>query len=321
MSGGTRSPAATPRRHPRPRPHVRPPGRPGRRRPGAARRALAALAFLLPTLLVFGYFAWWPILRSVTLSFQHTNLIDPPSWVGWANFGYVLTDPLLATTVRNTVWFVLLALVLGFPLPLFLAVVMSELRRFGALFRVLVYLPVVVPPVVAVLLWRWFYDPDYGLFNQALGLVGLGPYPWLQSTATAMPSLVLQATWAAAGSSVLIYLAALVSVPTELYEAAEIDGASIRRRLWHVTLPHLRGVLLVMLLLQIIGTFRVFTEPFVLTDGGPEDSTTTILLLIYRYAFVYGDYGAAAALGVLLAIALAALSAVYLRATRRWNPS
>ncbi|GAA2855638.1 sugar ABC transporter permease [Streptosporangium fragile] len=285
------------------------------------RRGIGATgwAFLLPTILVFGYFAWWPIARSVVLSFQSTNLVDPPEWVGLSNFVHLFQDPLLWTTVRNTVWFVLLALVLGFPLPVLLAVVMSELRRFGGLFRVLVYLPVAVPPVVAVLMWKWFYDPDFGLFNQVLGLVGLGPLPWLQDTATAMPSLVLEATWAAAGSTVLIYLAALTSVPSELYEAAEIDGASIWRKFWHVTLPHLRGVLLIMLLLQIIGTFRVFTEPFVLTDGGPEDSTVTILLLIYRYAFVHGDYGMAAALGVLLAAALGVVSGVYLRVTRRWS--
>ncbi|MFC6900407.1 carbohydrate ABC transporter permease [Nonomuraea dietziae] len=240
-------------------------------------------------------------------------------WVGADNFAALLADPLLWITVRNTLWFVGLALILGFPLPILLAVVMSELRRFGGLFRVLVYLPVAVPPVVAVLMWKWFYDPDHGLFNQALATIGLGPFLWLQDTTTAMPSLVLEATWAAAGSTVLIYLAALTSVPGELYEAAEMDGASIWRRLWHVTLPHLRGVLLIMLLLQIIGTFRVFTEPFVLTDGGPEDSTVTILLLIYRYAFIYGDYGTAAALGVLLAIALGVVSAVYLRLTRKWS--
>jgi multiple sugar transport system permease protein len=135
----------------------------------------------------------------------------------------------------------------------------------------------------------------------------------------AMPSLVLEATWAGAGGAVLIYLAALSGVPTELYEAAELDGASVWRRLWHVTLPHLRPILLIMLLLQVINTFQVFTEPFVLTDGGPEDSTVTVLLLIYRYAFVNGDYGTAAALSVSLAAVLAVLSAVYLRLTRTWG--
>ena len=287
--------------------------------PGRSRVGVGGLAFLLPTVLVFGYFAWWPIGRSVVLSLQTTNLVDPPEWVGLDNFANLFADPLLWTTLRNTVWFVALALIFGFPVPLILAALMSEARRLGGLFRVLVYLPVTVPPVVAVLMWKWFYDPDFGLFNEALVAVGLAPLPWLQSTLTAMPSLVLVATWSHAGSTVLIYLAALSAVPAELYEAAEIDGASIWRRLWHVTLPQLRGVMLIMLLLQIIGTFQVFTEPFVLTDGGPEDATVTILLLIYRYAFLNGDYGSAAALSVLLAIVLGVLSALYLRLTRRWS--
>jgi multiple sugar transport system permease protein len=291
------------------------PGRQGRR----TGTGLATLVFLLPTLLAFSYFAWWPIGRSVILSLQQTNLVDPPEWVGLQNFTYLFSDPLLWTTLRNTVWFVVLAIVFGFPVPILLAVFVSELRRLGGVFRVLVYLPVVIPPVVAVLMWKWFYDPDFGLFNQALGVVGLGPYPWLQSASTAVPSLVLESTWAHAGGTVLIYLAALGSVPTELYEAAEIDGASILRRLWHVTLPQLRGVILIMFLLQIIGTVQVFTEPFVLTDGGPEDSTVTVLLLIYRYAFINGDYGSAAALSVLLAAVLALLSAGYLRLTRQWS--
>ncbi|MFI6322665.1 carbohydrate ABC transporter permease [Nonomuraea sp. NPDC050556] len=282
------------------------------------RRSAAAL-FLLPTVLVFGVFSWWPIIRSVVLGFQQTNLVEAATFAGLENFRTLLADPLLGTAVRNTLLFTGLALVIGFPLPIFLAVLMSQLRRAAGLMRVLVYLPVVVPPVVAVLMWKWFYDPDSGLFNQVLGLAGLGPYPWLQSTGMAMPSLVLEATWAGAGGAVLIYLAALSSVPTELYEAAQLDGASILRRLWHVTLPQLRPILLIMLLLQVINTFQVFTEPFVLTDGGPEDATVTVLLLIYRYAFVNGDYGAAAALSVSLAVVLAALSAVYLRLTRTWG--
>ncbi|MEU4227455.1 sugar ABC transporter permease [Nonomuraea sp. NPDC026600] len=282
-------------------------------------KGVAAALFLIPTVLVFGLFSWWPIIRSVVLGFQRTNLVEAATFAGLDNFRTLLADPLLGMAVRNTLLFTGLALLIGFPLPIFLAVLMSELRRGSGLLRVLVYLPVVVPPVVAVLMWKWFYDPDSGLFNQLLGLAGLGPYPWLQSTGMAMPSLVLEATWAGAGGAVLIYLAALSGVPTELYEAAELDGASVWRRLWHVTLPQLRPILLIMLLLQVISTFQVFTEPFVLTDGGPEDSTVTVLLLIYRYAFVNGDYGTAAALSVSLAVVLAVLSAVYLRMTRTWG--
>ena len=211
---------------------------------------------------------------------------------------------------------------LGYPLPLLLAVVMNELRRGRGLHSALAYLPVVMPPVAAILLWRVFYDasPD-GLFNTALGWAGLGPYPWIQDPGWALPSVVLLATWSAAGATVIIYLAALTRIPPELYEAAEVDGAGILRRVWHVTLPQLRGVLLVTLILQLISTFQVFTEPFLLTDGGPANATITVMLLIYRYAFGAGgggNYGAAAALSLMLAGFLALFSALYFRLTRPW---
>jgi multiple sugar transport system permease protein len=141
---------------------------------------------------------------------------------------------------------------------------------------------------------------------------------------TAMPSLVLEATWAAAGGSIIIYVAALLGVPGELYDAAEVDGASIWRKIWHVTLPQLRGVLFVMLILQVIATAQVFLEPFLFTGGGPGTATITVLLLIYRYAFqnsLGGDYGEATALSVMLAVVLAVLSIIYFRLTERWSQS
>jgi multiple sugar transport system permease protein len=277
-------------------------------------------AFLVPLLVVFGVFAWWPIARSVVISIQRTNLAQPAQWVGLANFERVLNDPLLWTAVGNTVWFVVLALVIGFPVPLFLAIFIGELRRARVLYSILAYLPVIIPPVVAILLWRFFYNPGAdGLFNTIAGWVGLGPFPWLQNAGSAMPSIVLQVTWANFGTATIIYLAALASVRTELYEAAEVDGASIWRRVWHITLPQLRGIILIMLLLQVIGTFQLFTEPFLMTGGGPENSTVTILLLIYNYAFRFGDYGAATALSLLLAVVLSILSAVYLKATKSWS--
>ncbi|MGW7682046.1 carbohydrate ABC transporter permease [Kribbella sp. NPDC054772] len=289
------------------------------RRRAGLRRELLGLVFLAPALLVFGLFSWWPILRGLLISFQETNLVDPAVWVGLENFQTVLSDPLVGKALTNTLLFVGLGLVIGFPAPIVLAAVMSTVRRFAGLYRVVVYLPVVVPPVVAILLWKWFYDPGSGLFNQLLGLVGLGPYPWLQSPQTAMLSLVLEATWAGMGGAALIYLAAMTGVPTELYEAAESDGAGIWRRIWHVLLPQLRPVIGLLLLLQLIGTIQVFTEPYIFTQGGPDDATLTVLLLIFRYAFQDGRYGQAAALSVLLAIVLAVLSAVYLRLTRSWS--
>jgi len=300
-----------------------PPKRPAaqRHRRHVLRRDLAALIVLLPTIFVFGLFAWWPMVQGLIISFQRTNLMQPAQWVGLENFQSLFADPLLGTAVQNTLLFVGLGVLIGFPAPLVLASIMSTVRRLGGIYRVLVYLPVVIPPVVAVLLWKWFYDPGTGLFNSLLGLVGLGPYPWLESPSTAMVSLVLQSTWAGMGGSVLIYLAAMAGVPSELYEAAEIDGAGLWRRIWHVMLPQLRPVIGLLLLWQLINTVQVFTEPYVFTGGGPQNSTTTVLLLIFRYGFQQGNYGQAAALAFLLALALAVLSALYLRATRRWSQS
>jgi multiple sugar transport system permease protein len=285
---------------------------------------LSNLLFLAPMIVVFALYSWGPILQTVWMAFQKTNLITS-QFVGLQNFVNVLNDPVLPTAVLNTLYFALLALVLGFPVPILLAVLMSEVRRAKGLYSVLAYLPVVVPPVVAVLLWKFFFDASpTGVFNTILGWVGLGPFPWLQNAASAMPSLALEATWAAAGGSVIIYLAALLSVPPELYDAAEVDGAGIGRKIWHVTLPQLRGVIFVMLILQVLATAQVFLEPFLFTSGGPNNSTVTVLLLIYRYAFqnsLGGNYGEATALSLLLALVLAVLSFAYFRATKRWSTS
>jgi len=285
---------------------------------------LSALVFALPLLLIFGVFSWLPIVRAVVMSFQKTNLITT-SWVGLQNFQNVFADPLLPVATRNTLWFALLALVFGYPIPLVAAVLMREVRRAKGLYSALAYLPVVVPPVVAVLLWKFFYDPrPEGVFNTILGWVGIPPQPWLQSMTMAMPSLVLEATWAAAGGTVIIYLAALTAVPPELYDAAEVDGAGVWRKVWHVLMPQLRGVLFITLILQIIGTAQVFLEPYLFTGGGPANATVTILLLIYRYAFgnsLGGNYGEATALSLLLAVFLAVMSLVYFRLTRRWSTS
>ncbi|WP_154793961.1 carbohydrate ABC transporter permease [Occultella kanbiaonis] len=285
------------------------------------RGGLTTLVFFLPLLLSFAYFSWWPILRSLVLSLQQTNFIVT-EWVGLANFERVLADPLLMTAVWNTTYFTLLAVAIGFPVPILLAVLIAEMRRTRGFASVLAYLPVIIPPVVSVLLWKTFYRPDEaGLFNTILGWFGLGPLPWLNDPDLVIPAIVVQATWASFGTAVIIYLATLMTIRTELYEAAEIDGASILRRFWHVTLPQMRGILLIMLLLQLIGTFQVFTEPYIMTGGGPENRSMTLLLLIYRYAFVSGDYGRATALSLLLALALSLLSAIYLWATRRWSTS
>jgi multiple sugar transport system permease protein len=287
---------------------------------------LAALLFALPMLLIFTAFSWYPIVRLVVLSFQHTNLIDPPTWAGLDNFREVINDPLFMTAVKNTAYFAGLALLFGYPIPLVMAVLISETRRFRGLYSALAYFPVVIPPVVGVMLWKYvFYEPSsVGLFNTILGWFHLGPYGWLQSPGTAMPALVIEATWANAGATVIIYLAALLVVDPDLYDAASVDGAGLWHKIWHVTLPQLRGVLLITLMLQIIATAQVFLEPFLFTSGGPANSTLTVLLLVYQYAFgnsVGVGFGPAAALSLMLAAFLAVFALVFMRATRSWSTS
>jgi multiple sugar transport system permease protein len=277
---------------------------------------LTAYGFLCAALICFALFSWYPIIRGIVLSFQQVNFVTPAEWVGLQNFETLFNDPLFAIAWRNTLLFTGLALIIGFAIPFAVAVVLNELRHAKAYFRLIVYIPVMLPPVVVAILWKWFYDPGPGLFNSMLRSVGLPPLAWLNSADTSMLSLVLVATWAAMGSATLIYLAALQTIPGELYEAAELDGANVWQRLRFVTIPQTRFVLLIMMLMQIVATMQVFTEPYVMTGGGPEDSTVTLLLLLYRYAFTYNDFGTASALSLMLFIVLGAFSALYLRLTR-----
>jgi multiple sugar transport system permease protein len=288
------------------------------------RGGLSAVAFALPMLVIFTAFSWYPITRLVVLSLQSTNLVDPPNWVGLQNFRDVWNDPLFMTALKNTAYFAFLALLFGYPIPLIAAVLMSEARRFRGAYSALAYLPVVIPPVVGVMLWRYvFYEPSsVGLFNTVLGWFHMGPYGWLQSTGTAMPALVVESTWANAGTTVIIYLAALMSVDRDLYDAASVDGASLWRKVWHVTVPQIRGVLLVTFMLQIIGTAQVFLEPYLFTSGGPANATLTLLLLVYQYAFgnsIGVGFGQAAALSLMVAVFLAIFALVFLRLTRSWS--
>ncbi|NEC10503.1 sugar ABC transporter permease [Streptomyces sp. SID7909] len=277
---------------------------------------LVAYGFLGAGVLCFALFSWYPIIRGWLLGFQQVTFSQPATWVGWDNYRRLFDDPLFVTAWKNTGYFTLLALVFGFAAPFLTAVVLNEFRHARSYLRMTVYLPVMLPPIVTMLLWRWFYDPGPGLFNNVLETLHLPAQQWLESENLSMISLVLVSTWANMGTTTLIYLAALGSIPGELYEAAELDGASIRQRLWHVTIPQMRFILMITLLLQVIGTMQVFIEPYVLTGGGPDDATVTVLLLLYRYAFVYNDFGMASAMSTVLFIVLGLFAAVYLRLTR-----
>jgi multiple sugar transport system permease protein len=280
-------------------------------------RNLGGYLFLLPALVIFALFVWYPLVLGFVMSFQNVDMINPAIWVGWKNYHNVFADPLFAIAWRNTLAFTGYALLFGYVVPIVLALLINEMRHGKALFRLAFYLPVMLPPIVTAFLWLWLYNADSGLINALLGLFHLPGGLWLETQGTALPALVVVATWGAAGSTMLIYLAALQGVPASLYEAAEIDGTNLWQRIWHITLPTIRPIMLLMLVLQIIATMQVFTEPFTITGGGPNNATITVLVLIYRYTFQNAEFGEASALGVILFLVLAVFALIYMRMTSR----
>jgi multiple sugar transport system permease protein len=292
------------------------------------RRNASAHGFLIGAVLCFAFFSWYPICREIIMSFQ-TKRFGETVWVGWHNYRRIFADPTFWTAWKNTLEFTVLALIIGYVVPFFVAILLNELRHARGYLRVLVYLPVMLPPASALLLFAYFYDPTYGLFNDILHTLHLPTSQWVQSPGTTLPtvamiSVVIAATWMNMGGATLIYLAALQNIPGELYEAAELDGAGLLRRIRHVTIPQTRLILSMLLMLQIVATMQMFVEAFILTNGGAgvNNNTLSVVNLIYEYAFAFSgasNYGSASALGVILMLVLAVFSGGYLWLSRERN--
>ncbi|GHO72128.1 sugar ABC transporter permease [Ktedonobacter sp. SOSP1-52] len=273
--------------------------------------------WLAPAIIFFTLFVAVPIVKGLLFAFERVDLINPPSWIGWANFHYVLTDPLFWLAWRNSLLFLAYGLVFGYLVPVILAIIVNELPFGQGFFRTLFYLPALLPPVAGSFLWKWIFMPSGGLVNAFLQFLHIPAQPFLNSTSQALPVLLFINIWGSFGGGMLLYIAALRGIPSELYEAAEIDGANILRRVWHITFPQIRFLMLITLITQIIAATQIFNEPFLYTQGGPVNSTTTVVFLIYNYAFTENDFGAAAALSLILFLALASFSIYYLYLMRR----
>ncbi|GGN60781.1 sugar ABC transporter permease [Actinoplanes lobatus] len=276
---------------------------------------LTGHAFLIGAILCFALFMWYPMIRGLVMSFQHTRR-GVTTWVGWDNYVRIVNDPSFWVAWKNTFYFTALALIVGFAVPFFVAILLNEFRHAKGYLRVLVYLPVMLPPASALFLFKYYaYDPsEAGLFNAILTSLHLPTSEWMQSTTMTMPAMVIASTWMNMGGAVLIYLASLQNIPGDLYEAAELDGAGIWKRIWHVTIPQTRLILALLAMMQIVATMQLFIEPLILANGaGTQDSATSVAYLIYQHGFFQNDLNGAAALGVIMLVVLAAFSAVYLR--------
>jgi multiple sugar transport system permease protein len=290
------------------------------------RHNLSAHGFLIGAVLCFTFFSWYPIVREILMSFQKAVPGGGYAWAGWANYERIAHDPTFWQAWRNTLEFTLLALVVGYAVPFCVAILLNELRHAKGYLRVLVYLPVMLPPASALLLFAYFYNPQYGLFDHILRVLHLPVsqfvfQPGTGFISTAMISVVIASTWMNMGAATLIYLAALQNIPGELYEAAELDGAGLLSRIRHITIPQTKLILLLLLMLQIVATMQMFVESFVLTNGGGGvgSNTQSVVMLIYQYAFALSgasNYNSASALGVILMLVLAVFSGGFLWATR-----
>jgi multiple sugar transport system permease protein len=277
---------------------------------------IPAYLFLLPALLVFGVFAWYPIVKTIIFSFQNVDLHGESKWIGLDNFQRMIADPSFIIAWRNSFLFAFLSIGIGFWVPIIVAIMVNEMRRAKAFFRLVYFLPTVIPITISIIIWRMLYLPDNGFLNALLSLFHIPPQAWLQDARLVRPAMIVLLTWANFGSTLLIYLAALQDIPAEYYEAAEIAGANPLQRVVHITLPQLYRTMVITFVLQIIAVVQIFTEPFLLTQGGPGTETLTPVLVVYRTAFLSNDFGLASAWSLSLVIVLSIFSIIYLRISR-----
>lgn len=275
------------------------------------------LLFLVPAFLVFGIFQWYPILYNIILGFKYYVPGLPTEWVGLENYIGIFTDPQLPQATLNTFYYVFLALIMGYLVPIAAAIMLGEIRKGKGFFRLAIYLPRIIPGIALYIIWRWIFDPSpVGLMNQVVGLFGADPnYQWLLDSNMVIPSLVLMSTWANFGGTAILYIAALSTINPDLYEAAELDGAGLWQRIINVTIPSIAPTMKLLLIIQLISTFQVLQEPFVMTGGGPAGASNTLMLLVYNYAFVDADFGRAGALGTILFLFLLCLSILYVKSS------
>jgi multiple sugar transport system permease protein len=297
-----------------------------RARPRTARRGLSLRAqeaiwfhvFILPWLLGFGIFTLFPMVSSLVLSFTRYNAIEPPQFIGLRNFEVLFGNPIFWKSVRVTFIYTLVYVPLQMVISLWLAVLLNQQVWGMRVIRTIYYLPSILPAVVTGLVWVWLFNPDFGLLNYIIyKVLGVRGPNWLGSERWVMPAIIISGLWGM-GGGVIILLAALQSVPQELLEAAQLDGAGALRRFWHVTIPMISPVILYNLLMGMIGALQTFARIYVLTGGGPNYASYFYNLLLYDNAFTYLKLGLASAQAWLLFVVILLLTIVMLRTSGRW---
>lgn len=284
----------------------------------AIREAVDGYIFILPWLLGFVIWTAGPMLASLVLAFMRWNLFAPPTWIGLENIKQLFTNPLVGISLWNTAYYTFLSVPLRLIVSLVLALLCVQEMHFRAWFRTFFYLPSVTPAVAMAIVWFWILNPEVGLANSLLRAVGLPPSQWIWDPKTSKPTFILMQMWSAGGNTMVIFLAGLQNIPQSLYEAAQMDGAGYWAQFRNVTLPMLSPVMLFNLVMGIIGSFQVFTSAFLMTAGGPANSTLFTVLYLYRLAFEQFNMGYASALAWLLFLVILVFTLIQLRTSESW---
>lgn len=295
---------------------------PGRHRPAwrTARQVGTAFVFLLPTFVILGTFLIFPMIASLYYSLTEYNVVQPPKFIGLDNFRRLADDPIFITAFKNTIIYSVGVIPGVAIVGLILALLVNQVILGINFFRLAYYVPFITSIVVVGITWKWLYQED-GPINYFLSLFGISAIAFLSDPATALYSVMFVTVWHAAGYYMVLYLAGLQAIPVDLEEAAMIDGATRLQRLWHITLPLLKPTVTLVIIIASIGAMKVFGEIYIMTQGGPADTTNTVVFYVYVQAFKFLQMGYASAMAVILFIMLLLLSIVSIRFSERGGPS
>lgn len=273
---------------------------------------------LAPTLIGLLVGTLGPVLAAIGISFANWDVITPPSFAGIANYQRLLKDPTFTKALVNTLYYVGIMVPVSTVLSLALALLMNQKLRAITWYRTAYFLPVVSSTVAVALVWSWIYSKDFGLLNFVLRSVGIEPIGWLSSTKWAMPAVIIMGVWGTLGEGMIIFLAGLQSISQSYYEAAEVDGANGLQKLWRITLPLITPSLFFYFIITMINAFQTFEQIYIMTRGGPVNSTTTIVYYIYRNAFRNFKMGYASAQAIVLFGIIMVLTLIYWRSQEKW---
>lgn len=289
-------------------------------RNSALRNNLDAWILMMPMIVILYLFVWRPTVLGAVWSFFRMRAYTVLDFCGFDNYVKVLTHTQFVPMLINTVKYVFWSFVIGFLPPLFIAIMINEMVHFKNAFRVIIYIPAVIPGIAAMLMWYFIYYPDKtGLLNMVLAKFGMQPHRWLNDPNFTIIGIIIYTTWKGFAGTMLLYYAALQGVSTELYEAALIDGAGPFKRLWNVTRPAIEGLLLLNVVRQIIGVFQIMQEPLAMTGGGPDGASTSLSYQLYQYGFNSGGKGTgqAMALGMIIFLILIVFTIFYFWLNRK----